>query len=136
MLELKYYINNNLATAIDSNDDLTIVDESSENRIKIKVISNKALTLHKASTIITEKVNHNSLFFFNGYQSWTDTKENTYNDVEHDISKLPGFINNMFALDRYGDSLFYKYDSNKLHGYDIFYIKDGNEIFSFNYNYH
>jgi len=63
------------------------------------------------------------LYFINGYQSWTDTRE-YYGDVrERDVTRLPGLLKKNFALDRYGDATFYEYDKRILHGYDVFYVR-------------
>ena len=136
MLWIEYYKNNELIKLDGESSDFSLIDESTENRVIIKIKAKEKITLKLAKTLITDKVNHNSLFFFNGYQSWTDTKENRYNDTFRDVTHIPKFLNKMFSFDRYGDALIHKYNKYSLHGYDIFYIKDGNEIFSFNYNYH
>ena len=132
---LKYSINNEIKEAKESNNDLEIINLSTQNRVKYKVKSKTEIALIMASNIIQEGSPKDNLFFFNGYQSWTDTKENVYTDVERDIRKAPKVLNKMFVLDRYGDALFYDYKKDILHGYDIFYSKGTNEIFSFNYNY-
>ena len=63
------------------------------------------------------------LYFINGYQSWTETRE-FYGDVrERDVTRLPGILKRSFALDRYGDATFYEYDKRVLHGYDVFYVR-------------
>ena len=63
------------------------------------------------------------LYFINGYQSWTETRE-FYGDVrERDVTRLPGILKRNFAIDRYGDATFYEYDKRVLHGYDIFYVR-------------
>ena len=38
-------------------------------------------------------------------------------------------------MDKYGDSTFYKYSINRLHGYDVFYSKGKYESFIYNLNY-
>ncbi len=63
------------------------------------------------------------LYFINGYQSWTETRE-FYGDArERDVTRLPGALVRNFAFDRYGDATFYEYDKRILHGYDVFYVK-------------
>ncbi len=63
------------------------------------------------------------LYFINGYQSWTETRE-FYGDArERDVMRLPGVLVKSFAFDRYGDATFYEYDKRILHGYDVFYVK-------------
>ena len=70
--------------------------------------------------------------FFNGYQSWTDSRESYVNEYEKDVKKIPKFLLKKFAFDRYGDSWFYESGENILHGYDVFYSRGTNEVFYFN----
>ena len=63
------------------------------------------------------------LYFINGYQSWTDTREYYGDARERDMTRLPGLLKRNFALDRYGDATFYEYDKRVLHGYDVFYVR-------------
>lgn len=75
------------------------------------------------------------LYFFNGYQSWTDSRELTPKERERNIKKLPRPLLDAFALDRYGDASFYPYADHLLHGYDVFYCKGRREKFILNLNY-
>jgi len=63
------------------------------------------------------------LYFINGYQSWTDTREYYADARERDVASLPAALVRSFSLDRYGDATFYDYDKRVLHGYDVFYVK-------------
>ena len=135
MLNISYFLNNVSKQTSINNDDLMILDHLDNNRrtINIKALKNIKLTNGKIKLDIV--LNDDDLYFFNGYQSWTDTKEATIKDKEKNVKKIPSLLNKMFAFDRYGDTLFYDYHKTKLHGYDVFYIKGKNELFSFNYNY-
>lgn len=74
------------------------------------------------------------LYFINGYQSWTETRE-FYGDArERDVRRLPKPLVRSFALDRYGDAVFYEYNKRILHGYDVFYVKGTNEAFVLSLN--
>ena len=74
------------------------------------------------------------LYFMNGYQSWTETRE-FYGDArERDVNALPRALVNSFAFDRYGDATFYEYDKRVLHGYDFFYVKGTSGAFVANLN--
>ena len=75
------------------------------------------------------------LYFINGYQSWTDTREYYGDTRERDVKSLPAPILRSFSLDRYGDAMFYKYDKRVLHGYDVFYVKGKTTGFVLNLNY-
>ncbi|MBO4414036.1 MAG: alpha-galactosidase [Clostridia bacterium] len=74
------------------------------------------------------------LYFVNGYQSWTDTRE-FYGDArERDVTRLPGVLVRNFAFDRYGDATFYKYSRRVLHVYDVFYVRGGSGGFAASLN--
>ena len=63
------------------------------------------------------------LYFINGYQSWTDTREYYGDARERNVRAILAPLVRSFALDRYGDATFYKYDKRVLHGYDVFYVR-------------
>ncbi len=73
--------------------------------------------------------------FFNGYQSWTDSKEIKLKAKEKNIYRSPQAVVKAFAMDKYGDAPFYKYKGRLLHGYDVCYSKSGEGFFHFNLNY-
>ena len=75
------------------------------------------------------------MYFLNGYQSWTDTKEYKLRERLRNIKKSPHIISHMFAMDKYGDASFYNYSIRKSHGYDVFYSKGKYESFIYNLNY-
>ncbi len=154
LFNLAYYSNNNEKTKIttDKTDNNVIVDIKKVNNrqiITLKAIND--IVIHQASVELDIEFSNNSKFFLNGYQSWTDTKEAYITEYERiarrakkyfkknrnndTFYKTKDFLVNRFAFDRYGDVLFYNYDKNKLHGYDVFYIKGDLEYFSFNHNY-
>ena len=74
------------------------------------------------------------LYFLNGYQSWTETRE-FYGDArERNVKNLPPLLVRRFAFDRYGDAAFYGYDRKLLHGYDVFYVKGSANTFIISLN--
>ena len=75
-----------------------------------------------------------NLYFLNGYQSWTDTREAFASEAERDVTRLPRALVNAFAFDRYGDASFFPYDRKILHGYDVFYVRGKIEAFLFSRN--
>ena len=120
---------------------LTLFDEGSEHKVSLRAFSDVTLVSYTESghdfwsrDDSAETSKDGDVFFLNGYQSWTDTKETYLGEKERDVRKLPRFVLDMFALDRYGDCLFYKYDKNKLHGYDVFYRKGRTNGFVLNAN--
>ena len=159
MLNITYYnqsdskntLKENRISTNKSNDNLIITDNTFGSRRTIKIKALTDIVLHQAEIKLDIEFDNDSKFFLNGYQSWTDTKEAYINEYERiarrakrffkknrnndTFEKSSDFLINKFAFDRYGDVLFYDYDKNKLHGYNIFYIKGDKEFFSFNYNY-
>ena len=120
-----------------NNDDLSFKLEEKDLRKVVVIKAKKDIKLVKCVLNDVHEFNQDDIFALNGYQSWTDTKETSLKEkfVEKDVYKIPGLVRNMFAFDRYGDALFYKYNKNILHGYNIFYVKGKKELFSYNHNY-
>ncbi len=134
-----------------NDNNLEIIDINENNHRKIIIKALNDIVIHQAEITLDIKFSDKSKFFLNGYQSWTDTKESYLYETEklakrasryfkkskenEIFGKTGDLLNNKFAFDRYGDVLLYDYDKNKLHGYDVFYIKGENEFFSFNYNF-
>ncbi len=159
MLSLSYYAqSDSLNTKTDkritiseSDNNVTITVKNSPNRRIIEILALTDIVLHSAEIKTDIKFDKDSKFFLNGYQSWTDTKEAYIYEYEKIAQRAKTFFKkareedtfgktrdlllNRFAFDRYGDVLFYDYDKNKLHGYNIFYIKGSKPYFSFNNNY-
>lgn len=159
MLKLTYYQqsdskNTNKENRIITNktdNNVVIEINNDKNRQKIVLKALNDIVIYSAELSLDIKFDSDSKFFLNGYQSWTDTKESYINEYEKIARRAKRFFKksrenetygktgdvliNKFAFDRYGDILLYDYDKNKLHGYNIFYIKGSKEFFSFNYNY-
>ena len=134
-MRITYYKNGKKHTAKGSNSDITISEIRNGNRTTVKLLANEDVTLHKADVSYPCHINYKDLYFLNGYQSWTDTKEYKLATQLRDIKKSPHIISHMFAMSAYGDSHFYNYSIRKSHGYDVFYSKGSFESFIFNLNY-
>jgi len=119
-----------------SNRDVRVIvyQDAEHVKIKIRAISDD-ITLIEAKETIPFNVNFKDLYFLNGYQSWTDTKEFKLVKRLRDVKKSPHLIVHQYGMDKYGDSTFYKYSIKKSHGYDIFYSKGEFESFIYNLNY-
>ena len=151
MLNLTYIINDKKYDVSESDNNVIIEIKKSAHREKITVKALNDLVLNYASNTLDIEFSDDSKFFLNGYQSWTDTKECYLYEKEKIARRAKRFFKkfkkndtfgktrdlllNRFAFDRYGDVLSYDYSTNKLHGYDIFYIKGKKEFFSYNYNF-
>lgn len=132
---IEYIKENKLYKTSMSNEDLEIIINDYNNNYKCDVIVKNDITLNKAIISLNNFINSNDLYFLNGYQSWTDTHLTNMEMVEKNILKMPKFITEKFGMLDYGDAKFYEYNKNKLHGYDLFYIKGNKNDFFYNLNY-
>ena len=130
-----YSINNKKTKTSVSNKDMEVLSTHRHNRHIVKIKALKDLTLRKATHKLPFFVARSSRFFFNGYQSWTDSSEYFLNKRMKNIKKSPHIITHMFAMDKYGDSNFYHYSAGRLHGYDVFYGKGKFDCFLYSLNY-
>ena len=101
----------------------------------VTLIAKTDIELIDAVELLPIPTNLHDLYFLNGYQSWTDTKEFKLADRLRNIKKSPHIISHMFAMQAYGDNHFYHYSIIKSHGYDLFYSKGEHESFIFNVNF-
>ena len=130
------YINKGKKCVTDGdNGDLTLVTSTKDHRTIVTLTAKEDIELVEAEEIVPFNANYEDLYFFNGYQSWTDTKEFSLTERMRDIRKSPHIISHMFAMNRYGDSTFFNYSMKKMHGYDIFYSKGKYESFIYSLNY-
>lgn len=119
------------------NDDLSLIMSEQGNRRTITLTAKKDIKLSEYKEIghpFLSGTDRDGLYFMNGYQSWTDTKETYLCEKEHNINRVPRFLKNAFAFESYGDYGFYDYKRASLHGYDIFYIKGKKGAFIANLN--
>ncbi|MCR4676174.1 MAG: alpha-galactosidase [Sphaerochaetaceae bacterium] len=118
-------------------ENLDISFKKTEGSLEMSVSAKSAVTLDYALLENILKIKKADVFFLNGYQSWTDSREVSLQEgaKEKDVRKIPGFLNRKFFFDRYGDSVFYDYRPSLVHGYDVFYVKGVNGFFSFNRNF-
>ena len=117
------------------NDYFTIKAKVNGERYTVTATARKTVELIKCTRRGVATANVGDLCLINGYQSWTKTKEYFLSEKERDVNKIPKPLLRTFAFDRYGDTTFFDYDENILHGYDLFYVKkdDGAFIVSANY---
>ena len=132
---INYTVSGERKSATGSNDDIELVENVQDGRRTVTLRAKKDICLSLYAQSLPFVPNNNDLYFFNGYQSWTDTKEFTAKEREKNIKKLPWFLINAFAFDRYGDASFYNYGKHVMHGYDVFYCKGGHEKYVLNLNY-
>jgi len=133
-MRLYYYKNGKKRVTGVSNEDIKFDISMNQNRHVVRIKALNDITLEKADDVVPFNVNFQDLYFLNGYQSWTDTKEFKLAKRLRNIKKSPHIITKMFAMDRYGDSNFYKYSIRKSHGYDFFYSRGKHEIMICSFN--
>ena len=135
MMRLIYYKKGKKHSIKKSNSDVIFSEVRENNHTTIKLLAKEDITLFKADVSYPAHINYQDLYFLNGYQSWTDTKEYKLATQLRDIKKSPHLITHLYAMDKYGDAPFYRYSIRKSHGYDIFYTKGKYESFIYNLNY-
>ena len=128
---IKYSINGIVFSTEDSNSDLLITKEESKNRFLLKVKALKDVTLLSAVNEIPYKVGPEDLLFLNGYQSWTSTHEVKLNFKEKNVN----FFKLFKGITEYGDYNFYQTRKDRLHSYEVFYVRSDNGIFILNNNF-
>lgn len=132
---LEYKLNNVRKTTESSNPDVEISAEKTESRSVVEITALKEIFLVAAEQTFEHKYSKDNRFFVNGYQSWTDSFEYSFNDKLEDVNRLPKKLLQSFAFDKYGDGFFYKYQKNVFHGFDISYVRGENPVFIANNNY-
>ncbi|MBO4452630.1 MAG: alpha-galactosidase [Clostridia bacterium] len=115
-----------------TSDDIELIVAETDGRRTVKVRAIKPLTLSEYREYDHDFFTNSEdpdpdpkgdLYFINGYQSWTETRE-FYGDArERNVNRLPKRLVRSYSFDRYGDATFYEYDKRILHGYDLFYVK-------------
>ena len=134
-MRLIYFKNGHKHTITASNADVSVSEIRNGHRTTISITANEDIILYKADVSYPCHINYKDLYFLNGYQSWTDTREYKLVERLRNIKKSPHIISHLYAMDKYGDATFYNYSIRKSHGYDVFYSKGKFESFIFNLNY-
>ena len=134
-MRISYFKDGVIRNTTQSNSDIKISEVREGNHTTIKVLAGEEITLAKAYVDYPCFINYKDLYFLNGYQSWTDTKEYKLATPLRAVNKCPHIITALFSLNCYGDSNFYRYSIRKSHGHDVFYSKGEHECFIYNLNY-
>ena len=135
MFTIEYSVSGKRKSAAETNDDFELTATEKNGRHRKALRAKKEICLFRYTETFPFAPSKDDLYFFNGYQSWTDTKEFTPAERERNVNKLPRSLVNAFAFDRYGDATFYNYSRNLMHGYDVFYSKGKCERYVLNLNY-
>ena len=132
---IEYTLSGERKSATGSNADFELITREEKGHYTVTLRAKRELCLSLFSQSFPFLFDSNDLYFLNGYQSWTDTKEFSPSERQKDVNKLPRFLVNAFSFDRYGDASFCRYGKHLLHGYDIFYCKGKSEKYILNLNY-
>ena len=135
MFEFKYLLNNQLFKTEQSNDDVLIIKEQSDDHFFVKIKALKDIVLDNSIITFPFEFNKHDTIFVNGFQSWTDTKEFEVGEHLRDVRKIPHLVKKMFALDKYGDSEFVNYKKDVFSGIDIAYLRGEHNLFFGSVNY-
>ena len=133
-MKLEYSIKGVLFTTETGDEAVEILSEIKKNRHVVTLRAHKEIKIESATLVEPYEYKADDLIFVNGYQSWTDTKEFTVKENLKNIYKVPRFLVNMFAFDKYGDAPFKKYRKGVLHGFDYSYVRGANPLFIGSYN--
>lgn len=134
-MRLRYIASGQNKVADFTNHDVKFRLKVEDYRMTLSLEAKVDMELVSASEVVPFKANYKDRYFFNGYQSWTDSCEYPLAKRLRNIKKSPHIITKKFALDKYGDSSFYQYSIRKSHGYDLFYARGKSEIFIYSLNY-
>lgn len=103
-----------------------------DNHLYVELLTNKRIKLIKASIDYPQSYEKDDHLFFNGYQTWTYSKEDDLNSYNQGINKIPlkKVINRYLHLDRYAELHFMPYKNKKgfNRGWTYSYIRNGEEF--------
>lgn len=113
-----------------NNEDLMLNMKVTNELLNIELHTKKSIELISAKYIIMRKYLPSDKVFNNGFQSWTDSKELYYKDKLTRISPFAKPVINKYALDKYGDYDFVKYNNKPgmFHGFTYSYIRNRNRF--------
>lgn len=133
-MEYSYYKNGKLVVTSHPID-FEIKQTTENNRTRVVAKATEDVTLKSVKEVFFMDFVENQEMFFNGYQSWTDSKEIKIDAKEKNIYRSPKRIVQVYGMDKFGDAPFYNYEKYLLHGYDVCYSKGQNGFFLFSLNY-
>lgn len=131
LMILRYSCGKEIKSTSLSNEDVEINETDNIVTLKAKT----KITLESAEFSFKHEFSKDDLFYLNGYQSWTDTKEYRYKETLRDVRRIPKAMDNIWKFSCYGDSHIVDYKRSKIHAFDIAYIKGNNPLFIASNNY-
>ena len=84
-------------------------------------------TLENATATLPWAMAEDEKLFMNGYQTWTECPELSKWDKQRGTDRIPQFLLDKYAFDRYGDYYFVRYSKQKgcSHGFSYCYFRRG-----------
>ncbi|MCI7606022.1 MAG: alpha-galactosidase [Spirochaetales bacterium] len=75
-------------------------------------------------------ISKDDMFFLNGYQTWTYSKEQDYRGKERGLKGTPKVIVDHYSIPLYGDYSFVEYSgkNGEMHGYTYMTIRNGDNV--------
>lgn len=130
-LKINYYVDGVNKTATSSNDDLGVSIQEREDGLKLVLSPKTKITNVRFMLSRAYNYSADSRFFANGFQSWTDTKEFTADEMMPQlgfIGKSP--FGKYFGLQYVGDYTFVKPESRagEFHSNSFAYVRNGDEV--------
>ena len=135
-LHIEYFVKEQLFKIdedIDKNityedDNLGLLIEKASDRISLKVYPNKEIKIEKVELEYKYDFSEEDRIFFNGYQGWSFSQEDTIHTKKRGFNALPFFKRLMltkFHLNRYGDYDFAEYPNKEgyNHSWSYLYIR-------------
>lgn len=129
-LKLEYRVNGQKKTTTERNEDVEFEIVEKDSIVTIRLNAKKKLTIDNAALAFTYKFGEGSLFFANGFQSWTDTKEFGKKEKMPDIGLLgKTIIGKKMGLRYVGDYTFSNYSARYgvFHSNSYTYVRNGNK---------
>lgn len=130
-LTFNYTVNGKQKTTSCDNEDVKFIYDERDNGLKLTLspatpISNISFMLEREYDFSMDKK-----FFANGFQSWTDTKEFTKNEIMRDAGLIGNSLfGKIFGLKNVGDYNFVKQEKvpGKFHSFSFAYVTAGKGI--------
>lgn len=102
-------------------------------RFIAQALTKKRTTIISASATVSFDFEKDDVAFFNGYQSWTLSRERSPFGTDNIMRRCPKFLDKKYGFSMYGDGHFYKkpYKKGINYGYSYAYIRRGEKYFLF-----
>lgn len=135
VMEYKFYftymVDSRIKTATGDNDDFDIRTEEHSHGLKVTVLPKNSIIIKKFFVERDYPFDENSLFFANGYQSWTDSREFGYDDRMDGLGLIgKSLFGKKFGLSYVGDYNFVIEEKKRgsFHSHSFAYVREGDTI--------